>query len=251
MAVKISKLWSDNNFINLTRDSKLFYVYLITNPSILTVGVLSLNLSLMGVQLGMDIKDIREATKELRDSGYIRVDKYGDTVYFIVPAHFSTVPKSDSSVLKINKELQLLPEGLVRLLDSLGINTSRKVVRFKEPTSKEVMDYALELGYKVNADEFISFYRGKAEAYGKKGLWIDGRGKQVKDWRAKLRTVWCRDENKLKTVDGAPKGFESFYIEFEGKSVFPEVWKDGRPYSKNMVVNKALNREYEKRKTDS
>ena len=217
----------------------------------MTVGAISLNLELVKLQLGLSLEDIRNATTELVSSGYIKVGKFEGELYFIVPEHFNTVAKSDSSVLKIKKELRRLPQGLVKLLDSLNINTTRKVVTFEEPTTKEVMDYALELGYKVDAEEFIGFYRGKAEAYGKKGLWVDGRGKQVKDWRAKLRIIWCKDENKLKTVDGSPKGFESFYIEFEGKSVFPESWKDGKPHSKNMVVNKALQKEYEKRRANS
>ena len=251
MAVKVSKLWSDNKFLRVANNSKLLYIYLATSPNIMTVGAISINLDLIKLQLGLSLEDIRNATTELRSTGYIEVQKIDDVLYFIVIEHFNTVAKSDSSVLKIKKELMALPVGLVKLLDSLNINTTRKVVVFNEPTPTEVMDYALELGYKVDAEEFISFYRNKAEAYGKKGLWVDGRGKQVKDWRAKLRVVWCKDENKLKTVDGAPKGYESFYIEFEGKSVFPESWIDGKPFSKNMVVNKALIKEYEKRKRGS
>lgn len=251
MAVKISKLWSDNKFLRIANNSKLLYIYLATSPNIMTVGAISINLELVKLQLGLSLEDIRIATTELRTTGYIEVAKFDNELYFIVPAHFNTVAKSDSAVLKIKKELKLLPQGLVSLLNNLNINTSRKVVTFNEPTPQEVMDYALELGYKINADEFINFYRDKAKAYGKEGLWIDGRGKQVKDWKAKLRVVWCKDENKLKTVDGAPKGYEAFYIEFEGKQVLPEAWKDGRPYSKNMVVNKALNREYDKRKGNS
>lgn len=251
MAVKISKLWSDNKFLCLANNSKLLYIYLATSPNIMTVGAISVNLELVKLQLGLSLEDIRVATTDLKTMGYIQVAKYNDDLYFIVPSHFASVPKSDTTVLKINKELATLPKGLVKLLDKLGINTARKVVEFKEPTPAEVMDYALELGYKVSADDFINFYREKAKKYGKEGLWVDGRGKQVKDWKAKLRIVWCKDENKLKVIDGAPKGFESFYIEFEGNQVFPESWKDGRPHSKNMVVNKALNREYDKRKGNS
>ena len=161
------------------------------------------------------------------------------------------MPKSDTSVLKITKELELLPEGLVTYLAQIGISTQRKVVTFNEPTAEEVMDYSLSQGYQIDAGAFIGFYQAKAIAYGKKGLWVDGRGKQVKDWRAKLRVVWFKDENKLKTVAGAPKGFESFYIDFEGKQVFPESWRNGKPHSKNIAVAKALNRAYEERKGNS
>lgn len=251
MAVNVSKLWSDNLFLRIANNSKLLYIYLATNPNIKTVGVVSLNLDLAQLQLGLSLKDIRHATSELVSCGYIKVKEFDGELYFIVPKHFNTVPKSDSAVARVNKELQSFPDGLVKVLDSMGINTSRKVVTFKEPTPEEVTDYALSQGYKVDPNTFISFYRDKAKAYGKEGTWVDGRGKQVKDWKAKLRVVWFKDENKLKTVDGAPKGFEAFYIEFEGQQIFPEAWRDGKPYSKNMVINKALQREYEKRKAGS
>jgi len=251
MAVNVSKLWSDNTFLRFSNNSKLLYIYLATNPNIMTVGVISLNLDLVVLQLGLSVQDIRNATTELVSNRYIEVKKFEGELYFVVPKHFNTVPKSDTTVMKINKELDTLPKGLVKFLDSIGISTNRKVVIFNEPSPEEVMDYSLSQGYKVDADAFINFYRSKAKAYGKEGLWIDGRGKQVKDWKSKLRVVWFKDEHKLKTVDGAPKGFESFYIDFEGKQVFPESWKNGLPHSRNIAVDRQLKNEYEKRKADS
>lgn len=251
MAVKVSKLWNDNTFLRFSNNSKLLYIYLITNPCIMSVGVISLNIDLAVLQLGLSIRSIREATIELISNSYIEVKKFNNVVYFIVPKHFNTVPKSDTTVMKINKELDTLPKGLVKFLDHIGINTNRKVVTFKEPSPEEVMDYSLSQGYKVDADTFISFYRNKAKAYGKEGLWVDGRGKQVKDWRAKLKVVWFKDEHKLKTVDGAPKGFEYFYIDFEGKQVFPESWKNGLPHSRNIAVDRQLKNEYNEKRVDS
>jgi len=247
MAVNVSKLWSDNKFLKISNNSKLLYIYLATNPNINAVGVISLNLNLVMLQLNLSLEEIREASAELVSIEYLYVKKVVEELYFIIPKHFNTVPKGDTAVLKVNKDLESLPESIVTFLCSIGISSDRKVITFKEPTPEEIMDYALSQGYRVDADACISFYRSKAKAYGKEGLWVDGRGKQVKDWKSKLRVVWFKDENKLKTVDGAPKGFESFYINFEGQQVFPEAWKDGRPYSKNMVVNKALQREYERR----
>lgn len=251
MAVKIGKLWSNNSYIKLTNNSKLFYIYLASNPNISSVGVLSLNIDIAKVQLGMSVNEIREATRELRDSKLVAVKKYDNELYFVVKAHFDSMPKSDTTVLKVTKDLEILPDGLVKYLATLGITTDRKAVVFKEPTEEEIMQFALQQGYNIDAKAVIEFYRGKAKAFGKEGLWLDSRGKQVKDWKAKLRVVWFRDENKLKTVDGAPKGFENFYINFEGKQVFPEIWKDGKPHSRNIALKKALIKEYEKRKGNS
>lgn len=212
----------------------------------MSVGVFDLNVDVALLHLNMYIEEFRLGCSELVKSKYISVDKFNDKVFFTVIDHFNTVPKSDSTVLKITKELQKLPTGLVKKLEELNIKVSRKVVTFNEPTIEEVHKYALSQGYTIDAETFIDFYRTKAKAYGKEGLWVDGRGKQVKDWKAKMRLVWFKDENKLKAVDGAPKGYEHFHIIFEDKMVFPESWKDGKPYSKNVAVNKALQRGFDK-----
>jgi len=251
MPVKLSKLWGTSKFTKLSTNSKFIYLYLTTHNNLSVLGVLNIPMELMSLETGLEVSDIRYSCTELIQSGYINVKGFNDEVYFIVPAHFNVVPKSDSSVLKITKELKQLPEGLVAHLDTLGINVSRKVVKFIEPTVDEVMEYALEQGYQINAQVFIDYYRNKGKEFGKDGLWLNWKGKQVKDWKATARNVWFKDENKLKTVDGAPKGFESFYINFEGQQVFPESWKKGMPHSKNIAVKNALIREYEKRKGNS
>lgn len=244
MAVKVGKVLRKNNFFKLSNNAKLIYIYLATDPNISCVGVLSLNIDVAIIHLNLTLDGFRGGCEELVELSLLSVDRFEGEVYFTVVDHFNTIPKSDNAVIKITKELQKLPAGLVKKLNSLNINVSRKVVTFTEPSPKEVMDYSLSQGYQIDADAFIGYYRGKAKDSGKGGLWLDGRGKQVKDWKAKLRGVWFKDENKLKTVIGAPKGFESFYINFEGKQIFPEQWRGGLPYSKNIVVDKALKRGY-------
>ena len=251
MSVKLNKLWGTSRFTKLTTNSKFLYLYLTTHNNLTVVGVLSIPMSLMVLETGLELEDIRASAKELIDSKYIHVEGISGNVYFIVPEHFNTIPKSDSSIMKIKKELTSLPEGLVKLLRGLNISTDRKVVKFIEPTTEEIMEYALSQGHKIDAKVFVEYYRGKGKEFGKDGQWLNFKGKPVRDWKATLRNVWFKDENKIKTVDGAPKGFESFYIDFEGKQVFPESWRNGKPHSKNMIVNKALQREYEKRRTDS
>tara|TARA_R110000850_G_scaffold67763_2_gene150926 strand:- start:695 stop:1450 length:756 start_codon:yes stop_codon:yes gene_type:complete len=251
MAVKVGKLWSKNAFIKLTNNSKLFYIYLATNPNISSVGVISLNLELVKLQIGLSVEEVRESTRELKDNKLADVKVYDKELYFIVKAHFDSVPKSDTSILRINKDLDLLPEGLRDYLNTVGITTTKKIVKFIEPTETEVMDYTLSMGYQIKARTFIEYYRGKGKEFGKEGQWLNWKGKPVRDWKATLRNVWFKDENKLKVVSGAPKGYESWYINFEGQQVFPESWKDGKPHSKNIAVTNALKREYEKRKANS
>jgi len=249
MAVKVSKIWSSQKFINLTNDSKLLYLYLATSPDINSVGVLSPNMEVISIHLSMSMEKLRSSTRELISKGYILVNKF-DVMYVCVLAHFNTLPKSDSTVAKVQKTLNSLPDGLVKILKENEITTDRKAVVFNPPTIEEVSKYALSLGHKIEADKVVSFYEGHAKKRNMSG-WVDSRGKKVKDWKSKIRIVWCKDENKLKEVKGAPEGFEHFYIMFEDKMIFPEDWRNGKPHSGNIAVKKALNREYDKKRKEN
>lgn len=251
MSVKVGKLWSDAKFQRLGRLEKLLYIYLASNPDINTVGVICPNLDVVKIELDCNTEELRGATRCLISSNYLKVKEYDKILYFIVPAHFNTIPKSESSVAKVQKQLKQLPKALVDYLDTLGIKTSSKVRSFSKPEAQEVTDYALSLGYNISGEDFIKYYEDQSERYGKRGVWVDGKGTQVRDWKAKLRRVWCRDENKLKEVKGAPKGFESFHVIFEGKTAFPDSWKNNKPHSKNLALDMKLKREYEERKGSS
>ena len=246
MAVQISKLWGDNKFNNLTNNSKLFYIYMITNPSLNSVGVLSINLSVAEAQLRLPLEEIRISTKELVAEGYIYVKKYNSNVYFITPAHFNTLSKSDSVVMRVTKDLDNLPEGLRAFLDSIHINVSSRVVKFVKPNKKEVLDYTMAQGYTINAEFFINYYENEAKRRGREDVWLNSRGKVVKDWRATLRNVWFKEENKLKETKGAPKGFEYFYVEIEGQMITPDGWRDNKPFCKDFLKSKVLLKQYNK-----
>ena len=251
MAVKVSKLWSNKKFTTLTKDSKILYLYLCTSPSISFAGVLHLNLQVVEIETAITLEDIRISTKELIDKGYVYVGKHEDEIYFVVIDHFKTAPKSESTVIKLTKELASLPQSLQSKLQELGISTDKKMSEFIKPTIQAVTEYSISKGYKVNAETFINYYDETSLKFGRNDIWFDGRGKQVKDWKGKLRKVWFKDEFKLEPVKGAPKGFEFFFIEENGDMKFPDGWRDGKPFSKNFVLNKELQREYEKRKGNS
>ena len=75
MAVNVSKLWGDAKFNNLTLTAKLLYLYLITNPSINYVGVVSLIPEISSHQIGMTMDEFKEASQELKDKNYIYIKK--------------------------------------------------------------------------------------------------------------------------------------------------------------------------------
>ncbi len=74
--------------------------------------------------------------------------------------------------------------------------TSRKEKKIKEkkyniPSVDEVEEYFKENGYT---------YAGARDAwnYYEAGNWCDSRGKKVLNWKQKMRSVWFRDEYKIK-----------------------------------------------------
>ena len=64
-----------------------------------------------------------------------------------------------------------------------------RTVRFTAPMADEVTNYAARLGYKVDGKAFVQHYESKG--------WKDSTGRAVKNWKGKVRSVWCRDENKI------------------------------------------------------
>lgn len=246
MPVKVAKLFKDVKFQQLSEVTKLFYIYLVTNPNLNVVGVLSLNLEVVCLELSCDIKDVREASIRLRELGYLHIKKVDGIIYFVIPEHFESMPKSDAVINKVNKTLKELPTEIKALLSSLDIKVSSKVTKFVRPTPEEVVEYALSIGYLIDGSEFVNYYNEVSESKGKRDIWVDARGKQIRDWKAKLKRVWCKEERKIKGLPNAPKGFEQFHIIKDGKVLTPDGWKGGKPYSKSLALDIELKREFSK-----
>ena len=251
MPVKIAKLFKNSWFQSQLEITRLLYIYLATSPDLNSVGVFSPNLEVACLELNCPMDILRHATQRLVDKKYIYVKKFDDIVYFIIPAHFNSLPKSEATITKVNKELKSLPEGLVKFLEEKGITVNSKVKVLEKPSVEEVVKYGLSFGYLINGKDFIDYYEEQSKRYGKKGIWVDSRGKQVRDWKAKLRKIWFKDENKIKTCSDAPKGYESFHVIKEGTVITPEGWRGGKPYHKSISIDILLKREYEQLKRDS
>jgi hypothetical protein len=66
-------------------------------------------------------------------------------------------------------------------------NKSQKIKRFDPPQQKEVEDYVIEKGYKIDAEYFINFYESKG--------WMVGKNK-MKSWKAAIAGWHKRNEEK-------------------------------------------------------
>ncbi len=248
MGVKVSKLWSNNKFNSLTKNSKLLYLYLCTSPQVSFLGVLIPNTKVLCLELNIDISELRESSKQLIEKRYIYVGKHEDSIYFIVLDHFKTLPKSDTTILRMNREIKSYPQSFIKILNNLGIEPNKKIVQFSKPTAEDVTKYASSQGYSIDGNTFVQYYNSVSEKYKKHekdDAWFDNRGKRVIDWKGKLRRVWCKDENKIEAMKDAPKGYEYFYVMINGNRVKPDGWRDGIPYSKNFITNKKIVEAYE------
>ena len=251
MSVKVGRLFKDSRFNRFPDKVKLLYIYLATSPDLNTVGVFSPNIEVAQIETGLSLSQFKMACIELIQNKFLYTKKFNDVVYFIIPAHFATIPKSEATVTRVNKTLKSLPEGLVGFLATVGISTSSKVRTFVKPTAEEVSEYAMSLGHLIDGQEFVKSYEEYSKNFGKTNIWVDSRGTQVRDWKAKLRKIWFKDDNKVKTFADAPKGFESFYVNIGGQVITPDGWRNGKPFSKSLPVDIELKKQYEERKRNS
>ena len=239
MAVRVSKLWSNHKFSNLTNNSKLLYIYLATNPSISFTGVICPNLKVISIELNITVDELRECTRELVKNDYIHVGKYEGSVYFIVKEHFNSLPKSDSTVIKVTKEFKILPAKLVEELYRIGISVDKKMSSFKKPTISEVTEYSLSKGYMVDSKAFIDYYDDiSIEKFNRKDVWFDSRGKQIKDWKSKLRKIWFKDSNKMTPCKDAPEGFENWFVMINAPANQGQDWEANIKLARERIYKK-------------
>lgn len=205
------------------------------------------------MDLDLDIEGLRSVTLELLTE-HIKVyadDK--DRIWFLVLGHFDSLPKSDSVAKRCKKDIETVPE---EILDKLIVDGLLPNLDFAKdwvpPTQEEVREYSLAKGYIIDAKEFIDYYEYQAQQLGKSG-WYDGKGKQVKDWKAKLRKVWFRNAQKAQAAANAPQGMEFFSVKDDkGQIFYATKWVNGKPMSnKGIAIDLLLQQKFNELKTKS
>ena len=98
--VKVGKLWGDARFTALSSHSKLLYLYLVTHPSISTLGVLTLNRKSIELDLNIGVRLAEVSIEELEEDGWIHHQLDGSFDVFIIRAHFLSLSKSKLNIRK-------------------------------------------------------------------------------------------------------------------------------------------------------
>ena len=240
--VKVGKLWGDARFASLSPSSKLLYCYLITQPNITTLGILVLDRNKILFDLKLEtMAKLSQAYHELIKNGYINTIDDEDIMTILVVDHYHSLAKSKANIRKGLDEGKNSKGKAKEMLLEVFTKADFTNDSFKAPTPQEVMEYALGLGYEVNGKAFVDYYADND--------WYDKNNKKVRAWKSKVSKVWCREENKLESAKGAPKGCEHFFVDLEeGVRVFPEYWKDGLPSHRNFIYAEHLTNKFNEQK---
>ena len=100
----------------------------------------------------------------------------------------------------------------VSVSDSVSVISNKKprTNKFVPPTQDEVSNYFIENGYSSDSG-------AKAFKYYHTGDWKDSSGKQVRNWKQKMQSVWFKEENlvkdKIKSKENLP---DNVYRNSEG-----------------------------------
>lgn len=240
--VDLRKKWGNADFTLLPPLTKLVYIYLVTNPTISTLGVLELLPGHIVRDLGIKKNFLNKALEELDEQGFIYRIPHDRKVVVIIKAHYKSLAKSKANIRKGKDEGSASPyrKHLLKLYTKDDFTSG---TNFKAPTPAEVSQYALENGYLVDGRLFVDHYASND--------WYNKNDKKVRNWKATCIKVWCRDENKIEKVEGAPKGFEHFHVlTEEGEIIVPEGWSDSGPTHGNFLKAQILKEEYVKQKSE-
>lgn len=236
MSYSPSKLWSEPWFMSLTTQAKLTYIYCASRPGINTLGLFASTPEAMASEIGLSKKDFDQAFMELYP---LRVQVYeiSGVFWFLVREYIKGFPNKGGRFETGVKQFYGLPDELQRtLLKNYKLPPMRIVEQFQPPTPEEVTAYGIELGYFIDGQEFVKFYSDRD--------WKDAKGKKVRNWKLKVKSVWAKPEKKIKAHKDAPEGFEHFFVMHNGRAIFPAEWKHGLPYGESLIEDSLLQNKY-------
>ncbi len=195
-------LFDDQWFMNLSKDAKLLWIYLITKCD--HAGIIEANEKLIEFQTG--IESFQNVGKELGRrlffiyENYYFIPKY---IEFQYPSFPNSRVRQQESAIKILAKFGLFDEKAETFIKHDAIpkvtlnkeldNTPKKPAKvekagpktkaFEKPTLEEVAAYCTERSNEVDAEGWVNFYTSNGWKVGKNPM---------KDWKASVRT-WERN----------------------------------------------------------
>jgi len=210
-----TQLFDDPWFMDLSKDSKIFWIYLITKCN--HAGIIELNERLFKFQTGLKclqtvIKELGNRLVSVRDQYYF-IPKFLDFQY---PNFPNSKVKSQKSAMNILLKFNINIDNIQTVSEPLdkgygydtdngndnGNDSEKEKVKEKNniPTFKDFFAYAKTI--EIYHSSFDFQIRTKYEAWDSDN-WKDGNGNKIKNWKNKLNSTMVyfkKDYSPTKTV---------------------------------------------------
>lgn len=112
-----TRFWEDEKVVNLSREAKLLFIYLLTNSRINLIGIFELTDRIIQFETGLKQEEISNAKQELQDS--LRVIFYEGWIYVVNAIKHSDY-KGDKNEIAKGKEAVMIPDNVVKYYESIG-----------------------------------------------------------------------------------------------------------------------------------
>jgi hypothetical protein len=220
-------LFDDPWFMDLSKDGKLLWIYMITRCD--HAGIIELNTRLVKFQT--DIKDLSTVIQELSNR-LVRLDQEL-TIFFIpkfITFQYPNFPNSNvnqqQGAIKQLEKYSLFEDGKIKmncssrvdqdLTKSYGNDNGNEINKkgvnqnFQVPTLNEIIEYCKEKNYTIDPEHFFNHYEARG--------WMLGKQK-MKSWKAAIVT-WVKNE---KTFNPDAKK-QTQIKEYKSKFAYPEEY---------------------------
>ena len=214
------KIIDTDAFMDMPLSSQALYMHLVLNADddgfvgspkkvMRSIGCMNDDIKiLLGKRFILDFESGVIVIKHWKIHNLIRTDRYTKTTYqkelqqlnentnksytLTKPLNTNVIPNDNQMDTQVR--LGKVSIGKLSKEHSVVKTTVKSTKRFSKPTIKDINDYCIEKGIKIDAEYFIDYYDSND--------WKVGRNK-MKDWKATVRNWDRRNNNKSKPKDTA------------------------------------------------
>lgn len=202
--------WDDSFVQGLSPNSKLLFLYLLTNSLTNVLGIYEITLKRIVFDTGLTELSI---SKSFEDFGRLKKVYFIDN-YIVLPNFlknqsmnnnmktgavnvYNELPKKITELSDYEHEVKDF-ESLLKALESfensninIKFNINRVEPKKINPSLDDIKKYFKENNYtEKSAIKFFKYYDA--------GKWKDSKGNAVINWKQKAQSVWFKEENEVK-----------------------------------------------------
>ena len=219
-----TKMWEDEYFSNLSRASKLLFIYLITNSRINLIGTFEISDRVIIFDTGLNSKELEDAKTEL----FPKVKFFNGWVYVLNAERLGGYKGGKNETAKEN-EWDKIPKDIINAL----VKGNHDRVSEKEDRVSGILDTPINHKSEIRKDKYASqdyfrtlkdseeeledltnsFTCTKLQVLNKAEDFLDyciSNGKRYKNYKSALRNALSKDYGRRVTKDKIPKSTERY-----------------------------------------